>query len=147
MGPALQAIEQFYAHFNAQDADGCRAVLDRAAVDGFEYRGPTGTLTTPAEILDQVIKPFWRAFPDGVIETVRATDGGDTAAVEHRYSGTHTGPLATPDGEVPPTGRRLTFDACTVATVRGTALRSWHGYYDQMAIAVQLGLIPTPAAR
>jgi predicted ester cyclase len=96
--------------------------------------------------MDQVITPFWRAFPDGVIETVQVADDGDTAAVEHRYAGTHTGTLAMPDGEVPPTGRRLTFDACTVATVRGTAIRAWHGYYDQMAIAAQLGLIPAPAA-
>jgi predicted ester cyclase len=51
-----------------------------------------------------------------------------------------------PDGEVPATGRRLTFDACTVATVRDAAIRAWHGYYDQMAIAAQLGLIPAPAA-
>jgi predicted ester cyclase len=141
MGPALQAIEQFYAAFNAQDHDGCRAVLDRAAADGFEYRGPTGVLNKPNEIMDQVIAPFWRAFPDGVIETVQATDGGDTAAVEHRYSGTHTGTLATPEGDVPTTGRRLAFDAVTVATVRGQAIRSWHGYYDQMAIAAQLGLM------
>jgi predicted ester cyclase len=146
MGPAAEAIEQFYAAFNAQDASGCRAVLDRAAAEGFEYRGPTGALTSPDEIMEQVITPFWRAFPDGAIETVQIADGGDTAAVEHRYTGTHTGPLPMPDGEVPPTGRRLTFDACTVAAVRGSAIRFWHGYYDQMAIAAQLGLIPAPAA-
>jgi predicted ester cyclase len=147
MGPAVQVIEQFYAAFNAQDVDGCRAVLDRAAVDGFEYRGPTGALTSPDEILNDVIMPFWRAFPDGVIETVRVVDGGDTAAVEHTYAGTHTGPLVTPSGEVPATGGRLTFDACTVVTVHGTAIRSWHGYYDQMAIAAQLGLLPATGRR
>lgn len=61
------------------------------------------------------------------------------------YSGTHTGVLATPQGEVTATGRTLKLALCDVVEIAAGRIVSIRAYYDQMAFAAQLGLLPKPA--
>jgi len=72
---------------------------------------------------------------------------GDTGPRVRRAwpAGTHTGPLATPQGEVPPTGRTLQLPICLGFEVAAGRITSNHAYYDQMTLAAQLGLLPEPA--
>lgn len=89
---------------------------------------------------------FLRAFPDGVLRATRFVAETDRAiVVEGVFSGTHTGPLAGPDGEIPATGRRLELPFVDVFDARDGLLCEHHIYYDQMAMLGQLGLIPAPA--
>lgn len=50
---------------------------------------------------------FQTAFPDIALTHTWSLESGHTAVVESRWTGTHTGPLVTPAGTVPPTGRRV----------------------------------------
>jgi predicted ester cyclase len=50
---------------------------------------------------------YWEAFPDARLEVARSIEEGSLAAVEGTMSGTHSGVLRTPEGEIPPTGRRV----------------------------------------
>jgi predicted ester cyclase len=146
MGQALQKVDRFFAAFNAQDDAGCREIIDEAERAGLDYRSPMGAMSTADEIMTNAIGPFWRAFPDGAVQTLATAETDDGLTIEHHYTGTHTGPLSMPDGTtVPPTGRAIAFDACTVVRSENGTIRSWHAYFDQMAMAVQLGLIPAPA--
>jgi steroid delta-isomerase-like uncharacterized protein len=88
---------------------------------------------------------FATAFPDSRMQVTTMIYSGDRAVVEGVYTGTHTGPLATPQGQVPPTGRTLRLPICLVFEVAAGRITSNHVYYDQMTFAAQLGLLPEPA--
>ena len=60
--------------------------------------------------------------------------------MEFRGIGTHTGPLATPMGVIPPTGRRVDFPLCDVWEVRDGKVVSTHNYFDVMSLLGQLGI-------
>jgi predicted ester cyclase len=69
---------------------------------------------------------------------------GDRFAFEGSWSGTHTGPLAGPAGDVPPTGRRVTVPFCALGTQREGRLAAVHIELDQLGMLAQLGLVPSP---
>src|SRR2546429_4224842 len=57
----------------------------------------------------------WRAaLPDMRHETLHRVESGDTYAAETRFTGTHTGPLRTPAGELPPTKRAVSWQSADV---------------------------------
>jgi hypothetical protein len=67
-------------------------------------------------------------------------------ALRVRLTGTHSGTLPTPDGEVPATGRRVDLEAAGLGTLAGEGrVREWRWYYDRLAFLEQLGLVPQPA--
>jgi hypothetical protein len=53
-------------------------------------------------------------MPDSEGTVTSAVDGGDTAVLEVTWNGTFTGPWATPQGDVEPTGKQQTSRACVV---------------------------------
>jgi predicted ester cyclase len=66
----------------------------------------------------------------------------DAAAVELVFMGTHTGPLATPNGVIPPTGRRVTLQSASILRFKEGLIASEHAYPDQLDFMTQLGLMP-----
>jgi predicted ester cyclase len=67
----------------------------------------------------------------------------DDVVVEGVYSGTHTGPLATPDGqEIAATDKSVNVPYVTMFEVRDGRIASHRAYWDQMAFMAQLGLMP-----
>ena len=42
-------------------------------------------------------------------EIVRSFTDGDTAIIEGVFTARHTGPMPTPDGQIPPTGNTVSF--------------------------------------
>ncbi len=73
-------------------------------------------------------------------------ESGDTAISEWTTSGTHDGPLETPEGTIPATGKRVTLRGCDAMTVRDGRITSHRVYYDQLAFMTRLGLVPEGAA-
>jgi len=84
----------------------------------------------------------WRtAFPD-VTGTVTSTiESGDRVVQEVTWKGTHTGPLATPTGEIPPTGKSQTTLAVIVSDYEGEHLKDSRHYFDLMSLMTQLGVV------
>jgi len=140
MSEARDLAEAHVRAFNERDWNRAPDLYapDLIAVD------PSGTTTGIAEFLRHA-QGFAAAFPDSRMEVGAIIESGDNAAVEGVYTGTHTGPLATPQGEVPPTGRALRLPICLVFEVAAGRIASNHAYYDQMTFAAQLGLLPDPA--
>jgi steroid delta-isomerase-like uncharacterized protein len=89
---------------------------------------------------------FATAFPDGRHTITDVIADGDRVAIEGTWSGTHTGPMAGPGGEIPATGRSVTLPFCGVATVRDDRIAAVTMYLDQMAMLAQLGILPEPAS-
>ena len=89
---------------------------------------------------------FAAAVPDTRNTITRCVQDGDDAAVEGYFRGTHTGPLPSPQGPIPATGRQFELSFCGLGRVRGERISEVHVYFDSMSIMAQLGLLPEPAA-
>ncbi len=89
---------------------------------------------------------FIRAFPDLRFELLNLAEKGEVGAGEIRITGTNTGPLATPMGEIPPTGKRMDLRGASFLRIGGQDLIvEERRYYDTGVLMRQLGLAPEPA--
>ena len=82
-----------------------------------------------------------------VHHTVRSfVEQGDAFCDEWTFSGTHTGPLTLPDGtQVPGTGKPVEVAGMEYCAVRDGKLIINTLYYDNLALAAQIGLLPQAA--
>ncbi len=86
------------------------------------------------------------AFPDVHVTIKRIIEEGSAVAIEYTSEGTHSGPLPMPDGELPPTNRRMRIGASSIGTAdRDGLIKTQREYFDQVEVLAQLGLMPTPA--
>ncbi|HEV2011908.1 MAG TPA: ester cyclase [Candidatus Limnocylindria bacterium] len=89
---------------------------------------------------------FFRAFPDLRVEVINIFEKGDRAAGEIKMTGTNNGPLATPTGEVPATGKRMDLRVAFVGRINAENLIvEERRYYDTGTLMQQLGLAPEAA--
>jgi len=84
---------------------------------------------------------FKSAFPDLCIDVTNQIATDDQVVNEFIARGTHTGPLRTPAGEIPPTGRSVDFVVCEVLRIRNGKVASLHNYQDAASLMRQLGLL------
>ncbi|MGH7536913.1 MAG: ester cyclase [Gemmatimonadales bacterium] len=92
---------------------------------------------------DQVIglwKGWAEAFPDSKGTFHAAHVSGSTVVLEVTWKGTHQGPLQTPKGAIPATGKRIEIRACTVSEVAGEQVRTQRNYFDMATMLQQLGV-------
>jgi predicted ester cyclase len=141
MGELLELTKEAFARNDANDVDGF--VATQAA--DCEWVTPDGPLHGRDEVR-QYAGRFRAAFPDGRHTIDRAIESGDTVAIEGRWSGTHTGAFATPQGDVPPTGRavQMTFALFVHGDPAAREASRVALYMDQLAMLAQLGLLPEP---
>lgn len=133
-----------YEAWNNRDFDyGSSVMTDDACIvlvgSGATYRGREG--------VRQYNMAWADGFPDGQISVDRVIESGDTVVVEYTGRGTHTGPLVSEAGTIPPTGRAVTVEFCDILDFAGGKLRSQRSYYDTGAMMAQLGLMPASAVR
>jgi steroid delta-isomerase-like uncharacterized protein len=93
---------------------------------------------------------FFSAFPDLRFEIVSLIEKDDrSGAGEVRFTGTHTGPLESPTGEmIPPTHKKIDLKGGGFVKLneRGEIVEE-RRYYDVGTILRQLGLMPEQAAQ
>jgi steroid delta-isomerase-like uncharacterized protein len=83
----------------------------------------------------------WReAFPDahGTIERAVAANG--TVTLEITWEGTQSGTMHTPDGDLPPSNRRVVVKAAEVFDVEGDKIKEAHHYFDLAGMLQQMGV-------
>jgi len=93
----------------------------------------------------QGLLEFWSlymtAFPDNRVVIRRLVEDGGDVVEESIFEGTHTGPMAAPDGtEIPPTGRQVSLPFMGINQIAGDKVASTRFYFDQMAMLTQLGI-------
>ena len=87
------------------------------------------------------------AAPDNEVTIERRHSCGSVVVEQGVFSGTHTGNLATPDGQaIPATGRSLSVPYVEVFDIDGDHVAATRLYFDQVELLMQLGLIPDAAA-
>ena len=134
-------LERYIERYNAGDLDG---VMDLYADDAVQVM-PDGRFDGRDAIRERLAMEL-DACSD-VVHTVRSfVEQGDSFCDEWTFSGTHTGPLALPDGTVVQgSGRRVEVAGMEFCQVRDGKLIVDTLYYDNLALAVQVGLIPQTA--
>jgi predicted ester cyclase len=70
---------------------------------------------------------------------------GDTVAARWTTGGTHSGPLPSPGGMVPPTGKRMEMSGMSLVRVANGKIVEERVQADIMGAMQQLGLMPGPA--
>lgn len=89
-----------------------------------------------------LLEGYRTAFPDIRHDVQSYVENGDTIAIELMVRGTHTGPMVTPDGTIPATGRQVVWDSCDYIRVKNGKVVSWHVYHDPAPFYAALGLTP-----
>jgi predicted ester cyclase len=72
------------------------------------------------------LQTFKRAMPDARAIVEGLYEAGETVVVEGRFVGTHTGPLAGGEGEIPPTGSIVGPRFADVSCVIDGKIVSYH---------------------
>jgi ketosteroid isomerase-like protein len=105
-----------------------------------------GALRGPGPLLPSLPgRGVWQhTFPDARTEDTAAYAGEEFGVTEFVGRGTHEGPLKSPAGEIPPTGRSVEFKLCEVYEFRDGKIVSGHSYFDSLGLMTQLGVVAPP---
>jgi len=134
---ASEVIQQWVNAVNRRDPAAMAALYaPNAVVHDPQYPSPL----EGRDSIQQDMADFLSTFPDLEV-TVRSTVvSGNDYALEAAFTATHGGPLLTPGGELPPTGRRVNFDAAGFYRLDGQGrVLEERRYLDLARIAAQLG--------
>jgi len=129
------AKEQVLA-YNAKDWDRARAALAPEVV--YEEVGTHRKLKGVDDVLT-AWKGWATAIPDSRATFQSELVSGNTAVLEITWTGTHDGPLQTPNGEIPATGKKIELRAVQVVDVANDRVKSVRQYFDMGTLLQQIG--------
>ena len=125
--------------FNRSDWEGCKAALTSDSL--YDEVATSRSVQGVSEII-----PCWQAWkeamPDVKGTVTNAVATGNTVVLEVTWQGTHTGPLQSPTGTIPATGRQQTTRASWVQNFDGGKIKESRHYFDMLSFMQQLGLLP-----
>ena len=140
-GDTRSLIERAVELWNAGDREGWMGCHDLHRLD---VEAPGGMHLTGREAAESMWSTWHDAFPGNRIETI-AIHADDRGGVqEGRFTGTHTGLLRGPAGELAPTGRSIDGHFCGVYEFEDGKTSSFHLFFDQIDLLTQLGISAAP---
>lgn len=141
MPEVKDTTDRFVAAFNAHDE---HALLALHAAD-IKFNAPGGFKANNAKDATAFAMTWLKAFPDGKMKVRSEIISGQWVVQEIVMEGTHTAPLNSPTGTVPPTHKKVTGYGVQLLRVQDGKIAEARIYFDQLEQMSQLGLIPTPA--
>ena len=138
MSANRKLLDRYVEAYNEGDLDGVMDLYGEDAVQNM----PDGSFEGKPAIRERLAQEL-SAFSE-VEHTVRSfVEQGDAFCDEWTFAGTHTAPMLLPDGrELAPTGKRVEIKGMELCLMRGDKLVLNTLYYDNLAVAAQLGLLP-----
>ncbi|HEX3814984.1 MAG TPA: nuclear transport factor 2 family protein [Mycobacteriales bacterium] len=100
---------------------------------GITYRGP--------DEWDYPVKNYGTAFADMHRELYDLWTVGDSVIVRLALQGTHSGPLATPFGTIPPTGKAMDAPCADFFELENGKIKKFDCFPEGSVILTQLGVI------
>jgi len=92
-----------------------------------------------ADAIRKDMENFLTAFPDLAVDLRTVVEANGDYAVESTFSGTHQGPFITPDGDIPPSGKRFQIAAAGLYRLDGQGrILDERRYYDMASLTAQL---------
>lgn len=122
--------------FSQGDIDGLRKLVDPDVV--YEEIG-TGRRVQGADAYLELLRGWRQAFPDVAGNVTSGVETGNQVALEVTWAGTHTGPLGTPNGDIPATGKPIEIQASFWCTLRNGKVVQIHNYIDMLTMLQQIG--------
>ena len=142
MAEARDTAARFVEAFNAHDQSAIRALTGHNA----RLQGPGGVRLEGRDAVTGHAMAWINGFLDATM-TIRNELVCDSWVVqEFTFEGTHSAPLAGPQGTIPATGRRVAGECVQIVRYEEGQAVDVRLYYDQVDLLTQLGLMPTPAA-
>ncbi len=137
-------IQKISDAFNRHDAGAFASFYaENAVVYDPQYPEPL----RGREAIEKDIADFHRAFPDITSEMRTILEKGDSTAGEWKLNGTNSGPFATPEGDTPATGKKMTIGVGTFSRFdKEGKIVEEHRYFNVASIFDQLGLTQEAAA-
>jgi steroid delta-isomerase-like uncharacterized protein len=123
--------------YSAGDFDRLRSLL---ADDFYEEELATQRRLEGADARVETVQGWKQSFPDEQGTITGVYTSGNTVAMEITWEGTHSGPMATPDGqELPPSNRPFTVKSVQVIEVEDGKMKALRTYFDLMTLLQQIG--------
>lgn len=130
--------KMFFERLNRQEID---------AVPEYEHRdimieapGAAGSMTR--DQYTGYLQGYLDAFPDLHFDILQTIAQGNHVVVIWRASGTHTGPMRAPNGDmIPATNRKGVVEGSTLYEFRAGKLARTKNFWDMVGLLVQLGLM------
>jgi ketosteroid isomerase-like protein len=120
-------------------------ILSEMVAEDVEWTNvPAGQTFRGHEGMREFMQGWVDALPDSTTEDTTAYAGEEFGVTEFTGRGTHDGPLVSPAGEIPPTGRSVEFKLCEVYRFRDGKIVSGHTHFDSLGLKAQLGVVPPP---
>jgi steroid delta-isomerase-like uncharacterized protein len=149
---AMSLATKLVDQFNRRDFDAMIA-MGAGKVDYTDLS--LGRRITDADIFRAAMQGWVDAFSDIHGTVTSATWDGKLLGYEVTWEGTHDGPLETPMGPIPPSGRHLSVADAFFVVMEGERVVATRQYGDTLTLLGQIGAIPTqgsaaepaPAAR
>jgi len=127
--------------WNEQNLD----VADELFTADHESPSAPGLPAGPAGV-KAIASMFLAAFPDLKVDIEIEVAEGDLVGGRLRQRGTHTGPLASPQGTIEASGQAVDFTEMALLRVsEGKVSTSWY-WTDMIALLTQVGAISGPPA-
>lgn len=95
---------------------------------------------------DYPVRNYGTAFADMHRELYDLWTVGDTVIVRLALQGTHTGPLETPFGTIPPTGKRMDAPCADFFELENGKIKKFDCFPEASVILTQLGVISNLSA-
>jgi steroid delta-isomerase-like uncharacterized protein len=139
----ISTVRNLYSGFNKGDVPLLMSLVtdDFELIDvalGLSWHGKQGW--------GEWLQNWATSMPDAQTHLDRIVAEGDIVVTEHHGGGTHTGPLQTPAGVIPPTGKTIALKFAEVFEMRDGKIRVLRVYWDTATLMRQLGLMPSPQA-
>ena len=130
------AVKESILAFNKGDLNAAIAPYAENA----EVSEPTGKYVGRAQILASQ-KVWQTAFPDAKGDVTNQIAEGEQVLTEAIFRGTHTGPLAGPNGTtIPATNKKVEMRIAFVDSFKDGKIQRERAYYDLAGMMQQLGL-------
>lgn len=136
------------AFINAQNRHDI-ASLGQLVAENVSYWDPgLPAPITGRQAVENYFAEGWKSFPDTTIRLLNRIATEDQLVEELEWSGTHQGPINIPGmPPIPPTGKRASGKAVSVARLKEGKIVSANVYYDNMSFMAQLGLMKPPGSQ
>jgi steroid delta-isomerase-like uncharacterized protein len=124
--------------------EGNLALIDELYAPDFVSHSPPNEDEVGLDVLKESITSFREAFPDINMTFDDIFSEGDKTATRWTFTGTHTGTLRMPDGELPPTGKNVRISGVTITRIAdGKTAEQWV-FMNALDWMNQLGFTVTP---
>jgi len=131
-----EMVELYFAAVNDRNMEAVRNMV----CEDTEWSAPGGVVLRGPDQVTGFLSAYLQAFPDARYDLIDYVVGDTTGAFEATLTGTHLGVLATPGGDIPPTGKAIRVPFAAIFNLKGGQISRKRIYFDLLGMLTELGV-------